>query len=241
MFLSRVLCRFSMVLAWSIRYCSFWNWNQQLSHKVNLALRSSWWWSRIKEIGICESWTPPLKKVARRLLNIQNERKQKSEQLHHVASNFDKKLLVLSYLPRTEVVGNEAPTNDRHGGTTCQQVSPKLLTILLWLISWWVKKLVDQVLTCPMTALATLFPGRHFMDILEPTIGNFIREVIPGAPKRQKAQMFTMAFWAWPQIHEGLCKETFFGARQTHICTLIKGLLRFALFHFVPSFLCHVF
>lgn len=28
--------------------------------------------------------------------------------------------------------------------------------------------------------------GRHFMDILEPTIGNFIREVIPGAPKRQK-------------------------------------------------------
>ena len=25
------------------------------------------------------------------------------------------------------------------------------------------------------------------MDILEPTIGNLIREVIPGAPKRQKA------------------------------------------------------
>lgn len=28
--------------------------------------------------------------------------------------------------------------------------------------------------------------GRHFMDILEPTLGNLIREVIPGAPKRQK-------------------------------------------------------
>lgn len=28
--------------------------------------------------------------------------------------------------------------------------------------------------------------GKHFMDILEPTIGNLIRGVIPGAPKRQK-------------------------------------------------------
>merc|ERR1712113_33903 len=28
--------------------------------------------------------------------------------------------------------------------------------------------------------------GRHFIDILEPTLGNLIREVIPGAPKRQK-------------------------------------------------------
>lgn len=31
--------------------------------------------------------------------------------------------------------------------------------------------------------------GRHFMDILEPTIGNLIREVIPGAPKRQKVRV----------------------------------------------------
>ena len=29
--------------------------------------------------------------------------------------------------------------------------------------------------------------GRHFMDILEPTLGNLIRTQIPGAPKRQKA------------------------------------------------------
>jgi len=29
--------------------------------------------------------------------------------------------------------------------------------------------------------------GQHFVDILEPTIGNFIREVIPGAPRRIKA------------------------------------------------------
>jgi len=29
--------------------------------------------------------------------------------------------------------------------------------------------------------------GRHFMDILEPTIGNFVRSQIPGAPKRLKA------------------------------------------------------
>uniref|UniRef100_A0A7S1Q8N6 TerD domain-containing protein n=1 Tax=Alexandrium catenella TaxID=2925 RepID=A0A7S1Q8N6_ALECA len=29
--------------------------------------------------------------------------------------------------------------------------------------------------------------GRHFIDILEPTIGNFVRSVIPGAPKRIKA------------------------------------------------------
>ncbi|CAE7245694.1 terZ [Symbiodinium pilosum] len=29
-------------------------------------------------------------------------------------------------------------------------------------------------------------PGRHFMDILEPTLGNLIRTQIPGAPKRQK-------------------------------------------------------
>jgi len=29
--------------------------------------------------------------------------------------------------------------------------------------------------------------GRHFIDILEPTIGNFVREVIPGAPRRLKA------------------------------------------------------
>lgn len=29
-------------------------------------------------------------------------------------------------------------------------------------------------------------PGRHFMDILEPTLGNLIRAEIPGAPKRQK-------------------------------------------------------
>mmetsp|Transcript_20319 Transcript_20319/g.46636 ORF Transcript_20319/g.46636 Transcript_20319/m.46636 type:complete len:445 (+) Transcript_20319:120-1454(+) len=28
--------------------------------------------------------------------------------------------------------------------------------------------------------------GQHFMDILEPTIGNIIRKAIPGAPKRQK-------------------------------------------------------
>mmetsp|Transcript_10021 Transcript_10021/g.22483 ORF Transcript_10021/g.22483 Transcript_10021/m.22483 type:complete len:440 (+) Transcript_10021:65-1384(+) len=28
--------------------------------------------------------------------------------------------------------------------------------------------------------------GRHFMDILEPCLGNLIREVIPSAPKRQK-------------------------------------------------------
>lgn len=28
--------------------------------------------------------------------------------------------------------------------------------------------------------------GKHFMDILEPTIGNLIRAVIPGAPRRQK-------------------------------------------------------
>jgi len=28
--------------------------------------------------------------------------------------------------------------------------------------------------------------GRHFMDILEPTLGNLIRSVIPSAPKRQK-------------------------------------------------------
>ena len=56
------------------------------------------------------------------------------------------------------------------------------------------KFLVDQVCACPRTALAMLFLGRHFMDILEPTIGNLIREVIPGAPKRQKAQTFTIAF-----------------------------------------------
>ena len=29
-------------------------------------------------------------------------------------------------------------------------------------------------------------PGRHFMDILEPTLGNLIRGILPGAPKRQK-------------------------------------------------------
>jgi len=29
--------------------------------------------------------------------------------------------------------------------------------------------------------------GQHFVDILEPTIGNFIREVVPGAPRRIKA------------------------------------------------------
>mmetsp|Transcript_87957 Transcript_87957/g.174580 ORF Transcript_87957/g.174580 Transcript_87957/m.174580 type:complete len:381 (-) Transcript_87957:98-1240(-) len=29
--------------------------------------------------------------------------------------------------------------------------------------------------------------GQHFLDILEPTIGSFIREVIPGAPRRIKA------------------------------------------------------
>merc|ERR1719337_307945 len=28
--------------------------------------------------------------------------------------------------------------------------------------------------------------GQHFMDVLEPTIGNLIRAVIPGAPRRQK-------------------------------------------------------
>merc|ERR1719359_1467046 len=28
--------------------------------------------------------------------------------------------------------------------------------------------------------------GRHFVDILEPCIGNLIRKVIPTAPKRQK-------------------------------------------------------
>jgi len=28
--------------------------------------------------------------------------------------------------------------------------------------------------------------GRHFIDILEPTIGNFVRSKIPGAPRRQK-------------------------------------------------------
>jgi tellurium resistance protein TerZ len=28
--------------------------------------------------------------------------------------------------------------------------------------------------------------GRHFIDILEPTIGNYIRKMIPGAPRRQK-------------------------------------------------------
>lgn len=28
--------------------------------------------------------------------------------------------------------------------------------------------------------------GQHFMDILEPSIGNFIRKIIPGAPRRQK-------------------------------------------------------
>eukprot|EP00747_Dinoflagellata_sp_TGD_P208736 gnl/TRDRNA2_/TRDRNA2_82186_c0_seq1.p1 gnl/TRDRNA2_/TRDRNA2_82186_c0~~gnl/TRDRNA2_/TRDRNA2_82186_c0_seq1.p1 ORF type:complete len:443 (+),score=86.25 gnl/TRDRNA2_/TRDRNA2_82186_c0_seq1:47-1330(+) len=28
--------------------------------------------------------------------------------------------------------------------------------------------------------------GRHFVDVLEPTIGNLIRQVIPAAPKRQK-------------------------------------------------------
>lgn len=28
--------------------------------------------------------------------------------------------------------------------------------------------------------------GQHFIDILEPSIGNFIRKVIPGAPRRQK-------------------------------------------------------
>merc|ERR1712216_745998 len=28
--------------------------------------------------------------------------------------------------------------------------------------------------------------GRHFMDILEPTIGNLIRSIIPNAPKRMK-------------------------------------------------------
>eukprot|EP00929_Paragymnodinium_shiwhaense_P121336 TRINITY_DN9352_c0_g1_i1.p1 TRINITY_DN9352_c0_g1~~TRINITY_DN9352_c0_g1_i1.p1 ORF type:complete len:418 (-),score=79.72 TRINITY_DN9352_c0_g1_i1:50-1303(-) len=29
--------------------------------------------------------------------------------------------------------------------------------------------------------------GQHFIDILEPTIGNFVRKVIPGAPRRVKA------------------------------------------------------
>eukprot|EP00930_Biecheleria_cincta_P056865 TRINITY_DN42893_c0_g1_i1.p1 TRINITY_DN42893_c0_g1~~TRINITY_DN42893_c0_g1_i1.p1 ORF type:complete len:446 (-),score=77.19 TRINITY_DN42893_c0_g1_i1:80-1417(-) len=29
--------------------------------------------------------------------------------------------------------------------------------------------------------------GQHFIDILEPTIGNFVRQIIPGAPKRIKA------------------------------------------------------
>lgn len=29
--------------------------------------------------------------------------------------------------------------------------------------------------------------GQHFIDILEPTIGNFVRQVIPGAPRRIKA------------------------------------------------------
>mmetsp|Transcript_24504 Transcript_24504/g.64668 ORF Transcript_24504/g.64668 Transcript_24504/m.64668 type:complete len:463 (-) Transcript_24504:394-1782(-) len=29
--------------------------------------------------------------------------------------------------------------------------------------------------------------GRHFVDILEPTIGNYVRKLIPGAPKRIKA------------------------------------------------------
>eukprot|EP00747_Dinoflagellata_sp_TGD_P169030 gnl/TRDRNA2_/TRDRNA2_196868_c0_seq1.p1 gnl/TRDRNA2_/TRDRNA2_196868_c0~~gnl/TRDRNA2_/TRDRNA2_196868_c0_seq1.p1 ORF type:complete len:461 (+),score=71.51 gnl/TRDRNA2_/TRDRNA2_196868_c0_seq1:89-1471(+) len=29
--------------------------------------------------------------------------------------------------------------------------------------------------------------GQHFIDILEPTIGNFVRRVIPGAPRRLKA------------------------------------------------------
>lgn len=28
--------------------------------------------------------------------------------------------------------------------------------------------------------------GQHFIDILEPSIGNFIRKVVPGAPRRQK-------------------------------------------------------
>ena len=32
------------------------------------------------------------------------------------------------------------------------------------------------------------------MDILEPTLGNLIREVIPGAPKRQKAGIVGNAF-----------------------------------------------
>merc|ERR1712048_1234647 len=29
--------------------------------------------------------------------------------------------------------------------------------------------------------------GKHFIDILEPTIGNYVRQVIPGAPRRIKA------------------------------------------------------
>merc|ERR1712232_1340994 len=33
--------------------------------------------------------------------------------------------------------------------------------------------------------------GQHFMDVLEPTIGNLIRSVIPGAPKRRKVAFAT--------------------------------------------------
>jgi len=40
----------------------------------------------------------------------------------------------------------------------------------------WVLRVVDEPAT----------EGRHFIDILEPTLGNLIRGVIPGAPKRQK-------------------------------------------------------
>eukprot|EP00927_Polykrikos_kofoidii_P059246 TRINITY_DN5443_c0_g4_i1.p1 TRINITY_DN5443_c0_g4~~TRINITY_DN5443_c0_g4_i1.p1 ORF type:complete len:415 (-),score=71.94 TRINITY_DN5443_c0_g4_i1:90-1334(-) len=41
----------------------------------------------------------------------------------------------------------------------------------------WVFRLVDEPAQ----------DGQHFVDILEPTLGNFVRSVIPGAPRRLKA------------------------------------------------------
>mmetsp|Transcript_87121 Transcript_87121/g.247000 ORF Transcript_87121/g.247000 Transcript_87121/m.247000 type:complete len:434 (-) Transcript_87121:109-1410(-) len=37
------------------------------------------------------------------------------------------------------------------------------------------------------TAHEVAMDGQHFIDILEPTIGNYVRRVIPGAPRRLKA------------------------------------------------------
>ena len=48
--------------------------------------------------------------------------------------------------------------------------------------------------------------GRHFMDILEPTLGNLIREVIPGAPKRQKVGECWECFWKH-QFYVGLLQQ----------------------------------